>query len=104
MISMAGFFTSSGSLTGKVFNFCTNKDYIMMTKEQEAKLKALQSETAMYNSIAEQMKKMSEEMEREIQETKAETDRLKLKIEAKERENAFLKEYLRNEVQRLKNR
>ena len=76
----------------------------MITKEQEAKLKALQSETAMYNAITEQMKKMSEEMEREFQETKAETDRLKLKIEAKERENAFLKEYLRNEVQRLKNR
>ena len=104
MISIAGFFTPSGSPTGKVFNFCTNKDYIMMTKEQEAKLKALQSETAMYNALAEQMKKMSEEMEREFQETKAETVRLKLKIEAKERENAFLKEYLRNEVQRLKNR
>ena len=76
----------------------------MITKEQEAKLKALQSETAMYNEIAEQMKKMREEIEREFQETKAETDRLKLIIEAKERENAFLKEYLRNEVQRLKNR
>ena len=47
---------------------------------------------------------MSDEMEREFQETKAKADRLRLKIEAKERENAFLKEYLRNEVQRLKNR
>ena len=53
MISIAGFFTPSGSLTGKVFNFCTNKDYIMITKEQEAKLKALLAETAMYNAMIE---------------------------------------------------
>ena len=67
-----------------------------MTQEQEDKLNALQAEIAMYRAIAEQKKKESEEIKREIQKTKAETEHLKVEIEYERRRNAFLKEFLKN--------
>ena len=76
----------------------------MITKEQEAKLKALQAETAMYNAMIEDRERLIKKGE-EILEKLEEMDREKeAEIESYVREIAFLKEYIRNEEIRLKKR
>ena len=104
MISIAGFFTLSGSLTGKVFNFCTNKDYIMMTKEQEAKLKALQVEIATCNVMIEDRDRLLKKGEETLERLKEMKSQKEAGLEANLRKIAFLKEYIRNEKELLKNR
>ena len=76
----------------------------MITKEQEAKLKALQAETAMYNAMIEDRERLikkGEEILEKLEEMKRQKE---AKIEANLREIAFLKEYIRNEEIRLKKR
>ena len=76
----------------------------MITKEQEAKLKALLAETAMYNAMIEDRERLIKKGE-EILEKLEEMDREKeAEIESYVREIAFLKEYIRNEEIRLKKR
>ena len=76
----------------------------MITKEQEAKLKALLAETAMYNAMIEDRERLikkGEEILEKLEEMKRQKE---VKIEANLREIAFLKEYIRNEEIRLKKR